>query len=151
MIDRFRCLTISPINLADAGLAIATARAGGVALLDREFCRDEELSIANSNLASLLTLTGSDAEVGLRLRVDQIASSQTLLSQLQARPHWLIVADWKAKSWLEVKELVSQNALCTLLVEFTDARQLSSLTNDLRIHGLLARGHESGGWVGEDS
>jgi hypothetical protein len=35
-----------------------------------------------------------------------------------------------------------------LLIEVTDAKVLSL---DHNIDGLIARGHESGGWVGEDS
>ena len=40
----FNCLTITPIELAHPGLAVATARTGGIGILDREYCSDRFLS-----------------------------------------------------------------------------------------------------------
>jgi hypothetical protein len=48
------------------------------------------MDLALSNLDQLLKLVNDTNTVGLRLRVDQIASSTTLLQRLGDRPHWLI-------------------------------------------------------------
>src|SRR5919199_2118544 len=98
----FTCLSLSPIELAHPGIAVATTRAGGVGVLDREFCSDSlgdscasgDLDKAIRNLDRFLELVNPDDAVGLRLRVDQIAGSHTLLSRLSGRPHWLILCGW---------------------------------------------------------
>lgn len=147
----FACLTISPIELAHPGLSVATARAGGVAVLDREFCADADLAQADANLKRLLTLVSPDAQVGLRLRASQLSDSQSLLDQLRGRAHWLILCGWDESSLTELESALPPGQSRTVLMEVTNAGQLPALADAVFVDGLLARGHESGGWVGDDS
>ena len=140
MVD-FAVITITPIELDHPGLAVATARAGGIAVLDREHCPAEKLAQARSNLKQLLERVNDDAVVGLRLRIDQLEQSKTLLELLHGRPHWLILND--------VCSLPIDHSR-KLLLEITNAKQTVKLPSDVAIHGLVARGNETGGWVGPE-
>ncbi|HEY9823465.1 MAG TPA: beta-ketoacyl synthase N-terminal-like domain-containing protein, partial [Candidatus Sericytochromatia bacterium] len=158
--NSFICLSLSPIELTHPGLAVATIRAGGVGVLDLEFCSksvgDSEINNAVRNLDRLLELVNSGDAVGLRLPEEGIAQSQMLLSRLSGRPHWLILCRWKPQ---EIEEAIASLPPCPtrkLLLEVTDVDQALALSAELRggyggVHGLVAKGHESGGWVGEDS
>lgn len=148
----FICLSLTPIDLAHTGLAVATARAGGVAVLDREFCKAVDLPRASGNLKRLLELVGDDMQVGLRLRADQIDESRALLEQLCGRSHWLILCGWDARALSELQSSLPPALMArSLLLEITNVNQLSGLTDDAPVQGFVARGHESGGWVGDDS
>lgn len=145
----FSCLSITPIELEHPGLAVATARAGGVGILNREFCRDAKLLQAKKNLVQLLKQTGNGSAPGLRLRANQLKSSSMLLDLLQGE-HWLVLCRWEAQSIEEVLASLPPNPRRTLLLEVTSASQLANLPGELNVQGLVARGNESGGWAGED-
>ena len=74
----FRCLSLSPIGLGTPDIAVATARAGGVGLLDVEFCRDWEGARVTLDRALAVT----DGEIGLRMRGVSAAGCRPLLDQL---------------------------------------------------------------------
>ncbi len=148
----FTCCSLNPIDLAHPGIAVATVRAGGVGLLDGEFCGDLGGEVAQKNLSGLIDLVGSQGTIGLRLRVEQILSSPSLLESLNAQSHWLILCGWKAQSLATTLESLPGAQSRQILLEITDAEQLSTLSQELihQINGLIARGHESGGWGGSD-
>lgn len=104
--------------------------------------------MAIANLDRLLQLVDDTNAVGLRLRVDSFASSYPLLERFCDRPHWLILSGWEAESLEKAIASLPHSQFRRLLIEVTDANVLS-LNHD--IDGLVARGHESGGWIGEDS
>lgn len=91
--NSFQCLSLSPIELAHSGLAVATTRAGGVGVLDLEFCPNLGEG-ATKNLDVLLSLV-SGKTVGLRLPEARIDESQTLLQKLGKHSHWLIFCRWQ--------------------------------------------------------
>ncbi|MBD1927137.1 acyltransferase domain-containing protein [Trichocoleus sp. FACHB-90] len=147
--NTFTCFSLSPIGLEHPGLAIATSRAGGVGVLDLEFCRDSEQ--ATRNLDKLLELVNPSSQIGLRLKVDQVADSQKLLQRLLHRSHWIILAAWEAPSLAEVIACLPQCESRRLLLEVTDVEQAQAIDyQSAEIFGLVAKGQESGGWVGED-
>ncbi|PMB30543.1 type I polyketide synthase [Fischerella thermalis] len=150
--SQFICFSVSPINLAHPGIAVATTRAGGIGILDREFCHDPKQ--ASNNLDKLLALTNPGQSVGIRLSATQVASSHALLKRLSHQPHWLILCGWNAKTLVETVASLPTGRSRKLLLEITDIEQAQALDNQIQninIDGLIARGHESGGWVGEDS
>ena len=146
--NSFICLSLSPIELTHPGLAVATIRAGGVGVLDLEFCSksvgDSEINNAVRNLDRLLELVNSGDAVGLRLPEEGIAQSQMLLSRLSGRPHWLILCRWKPQ---EIEEAIASLPPCPtrkLLLEVTDVDQALALSAELRggyggVHGLVAK------------
>ena len=152
--SKFTCLSLTPINLEHPGVALATVRAGGVGILDREFCPDKDLEIATKNLDQLLKLVGNQSTVGLRLTAGQISSSLGLLNALAKQPHYLILCQWETNNLFASLEVLPKATKQSLLLEITDLEQLSVLEADTifqeKIDGFVARGQESGGWVGEE-
>ncbi len=151
--DKFNCFSLSPIELEHPGLAIASIRAGGIGILDREFCQPENLERAISNLEQVLALKNAPGAAGLRLNLTQIEQSGQLLARLELESHWLILSGWQeatAETLREKLQLLSgENRL--ILLEITDANQLALLASLFPfLAGLVAKGQESGGWVGED-
>ena len=146
--NSFQCLSLSPIELAHPGLAVATTRAGGVGMLDLEFCRNlgKESSGAIKNLETLLKLV-PQAAVGLRLPAARIAESEALLLKLCEREHWLIFCRWNTTIEKAIASLPTSRTR-KILLEVTDINQITQLA---AVDGIIAKGHESGGWVGEDS
>jgi acyl transferase domain-containing protein/NAD(P)H-dependent flavin oxidoreductase YrpB (nitropropane dioxygenase family) len=150
-VSLFACFSISSISLAHPGIAVATVRAGGIGILDREFCSDWDLHQKSHNLNQLLDLVGHEKTVGLRLRVSQIESSQPLLKRLAKRSHWLILCRWDCQSLLEELAKLPLSQSRKIMLEVTDIEQVAKLSSlSVAIDGLLAKGHESGGWIGED-
>ncbi|MDY7012278.1 MAG: 6-deoxyerythronolide-B synthase, partial [Cyanobacteriota bacterium] len=156
----FTCLSISPIALAHPGIAVATSRAGGVGLLDVEFCRPEALARAAENLERLLALVGDRDSLGLRLRADQIASHRDLLERLKNHSHWLVLSGWELDTLKETLEALPAHQNRRLLLEVIaaddaipqgSAQRRALSEQELQVEGIVARGSESGGWVGEDS
>src|ERR671932_601 len=157
--NAFTCLSLSPIELAHPGIAVATTWAGGVGVLDTEFCSDSlgdncassHKDKAIKNLNKLLELVEPQQSIGLRLRGDRIGQSQTLLSQLSCRPHCLILCRWNQKTLEEVLASLPTTPYRRLLLEVTNIDQALALPNLIKegqggVDGLVAKGHESGGW-----
>ena len=152
--SKFTCLSLTPINLEHPGIAVATVRAGGVSILDRELCPDKDLEIATKNLDQLLKLVGNQGAIGLRLKVEQISSSLGLLNALAKQLHYLIFCQWEIDNLIALLEILPNANQQNILLEITDPGQLSALEANTifkeKIDGLVARGQESGGWVGEE-
>ena len=152
--SKFTCLSLTPINLEHPGVVVATVRAGGVGILDREFCPDKDLEIATKNLDQLLKLVGNQSTVGLRLTAGQISSSFGLLNALAKQPHYLILCQWETNNLFASLEVLPKATKQSLLLEITDLERLSVLEANTifqeKIDGFVARGQESGGWVGEE-
>jgi len=147
----FNCFSLNPIEFAHPSIAVGTIRAGGIGVLDREFCSDRNLDKASRNLNQLLALVDEHDAVGLRLRAEQISQSETLLSQLTTRSHWLILCGWNPQTLEEVIASLPTAQSRRILLEVTAIEQALALSPLEEIDGLIAKGHESGGWVGEDS
>ena len=143
--DKFNCFSLSPIELEHPGLAIASIRAGGIGILDREFCQPENLERAISNLEQVLALKNAPGAAGLRLNLTQIEQSGQLLARLELESHWLILSGWQeatAETLREKLQLLSgENRL--ILLEITDANQLALLASLFPfLAGLVAKGQE---------
>ena len=152
MLD-FSCLTISPIQPGNLDIALATNRAGGIAILDRVYCNDaEELFSASENLERLLNLIDKSVAIGLRLDIDQLSSSLDLLKKLQGHSHCLILCGLENQSLFEITKHLPDSTQTTLLIEITDTNQLSILEDSaISVQGLIAKGNECGGWVSDNS
>ncbi|UFP92768.1 SDR family NAD(P)-dependent oxidoreductase [Gloeobacter morelensis MG652769] len=149
----FACLAISPIEFTYPGIAIATVRAGGVGILDREFCPDGALPVAAASLRKLRAAAGAAGGVcGLRLAAGQVGTSVELLRELQGQPHWLVISAWEADELAAILAGLGAVEGRRVLLEVIDIEQAERLAHAaVAVDGLVARGHECGGWVGEDS
>ncbi|XYH92965.1 SDR family NAD(P)-dependent oxidoreductase [Sorangium sp. So ce1128] len=147
----FYCVSLSPIHWPHPGVAVATARAGGVAVLDRELCGEPDLPLARENLRRLLDLAPAGCPVGLRLRADQIAASAELLAALEPRPHWLVVCEWEAPPARAALAALSPSRRRRLWLEVREGEGLAAADGALSFDGWLAKGRESGGFIGKES
>ena len=149
--SKFKCFGIFPAGLDNPNLAIVTNKAGGIGILDQEFCRPEQFEKASKNLDQLLVETQNSDAVGLRLRVDQVDNNK-LLSQLSSVPHWLILCGWTVSSLQKAIKDIPPAYSRQLLIEVLTIDQAKAVQEtQIQFEGWIARGYESGGWVGEDS
>ena len=149
--DQFTCISLSPLGLSTE-IALASVRAGGVAVLDAEFCR--RVDTARASLAPLLGLLRPEHHIGLRLTLSQLRDERfvALLDLVAERPHWLVICARQGDPSAELAPRELARPHRRVLLEVTDASGLQRLGSvGGQVDGLLAKGHESGGWVGEES
>ena len=148
----FACATISPIDWPHPGLAIATARAGGVGLLDLAwFDQHSDVDHSAANLARLLDATLEHELVGLRLSRNQVRTCHALLSRLRDRPHWLVLSGWQSEELAGLLQSLPATERSRLWLEISDHRRIAEAGNLPESVGWIARGTECGGWVGQES
>ena len=140
----FRCLGVSAAAFAQGGAAVAVARAGGIGIADLEFCRDLE----PARRAGVQLAAHTSGEIGLRAAGSTVEWLGDLLSLLGDRPHCLILRAGDRPAQLIAR--LPANDRRRILIELVDVDELAGLET-LEIDGLVARGHEAGGWVGQDS
>lgn len=151
----FHCLVLSPAELGSPSLLIAAVRAGGIGILDLEHCPEEKFDISTHSLSKLIELTHPSPEefgkIGVRLGSSQIPSSHHLLSRLEPFHPWVVLTQWSADALAaDISELSGQNR--HVVVEIADRDQLSAVQAlQSEIGGLIVKGHESGGEIGDDT
>ncbi len=145
----FEVMAICPANPASPELARAAVQSGAVGVLDFEWAGADVAQASlcwTSFLAALPTAT--QGTPGLRLHASQHALAETLLHIASAHSLTLIVSG----SIAALRTFADQHAKPQQhrwLAEVTSAEGLNALPS--RFDGLVARGHEAGGWVGEDT
>jgi NAD(P)H-dependent flavin oxidoreductase YrpB (nitropropane dioxygenase family) len=146
------CFSLTPAGLLHSRIAIATSKAGGVGVLDLEFCRPEDGERITQNLNTLLGTISMEQEMGLRFRGNQLSFVSSLLSRLSARPYWIMLTGWTAENLNNILTQLPSAHSYQLLLEVTGADQLDQIVAlSVPIAGLVLKGSESGGWVGEES
>jgi len=139
----FDVLALVPAGFSHPGIAVAAARAGGIGLLDIEHVRDE----AQITAQFLRLLAATEGAVGLLASSQQLPLLASLAELAGARALTLVLALRDAP--LVDIESLNAGGQHRLLVEVTSTEQLAQLPAG--IDGIVAKGHESAGWVGEDS
>ncbi|HZR38198.1 MAG TPA: SDR family NAD(P)-dependent oxidoreductase [Nevskia sp.] len=143
--NQFEVLGLTPADAAHPGIAVALARCGGIGLLDLEFCRDEPRALANFRRL----LDAAPARIGLRLTAGSAGLATKLLAQVtDERALVLLFAGPAAEQARTHAELQPSNRH-RVLAEVGDAAALAALGYPHQ--GLVAKGHEAGGWVGADT
>ncbi|PPE75747.1 hypothetical protein C3942_02310 [Solimonas fluminis] len=143
MTSSFEILGLSPVSLPNPALATAMARASGTGLLNLEFCGDA--AAAQAQFQRLLQ-EGARGRIGLRLTAAQAELGKALLARAGDRALTLILGG-PANGLAHLAKAIGARKQDRLLAEISDAAALPELGN--RFQGLVVRGHESGGWVGE--
>jgi acyl transferase domain-containing protein/NAD(P)H-dependent flavin oxidoreductase YrpB (nitropropane dioxygenase family) len=142
----FRVSILTPANLSHPGLATAGARAGATVFLDLEFCRPGDRPRIEANLRQVLEQSPAEAVVGLRLTVAQAQLAPPLLEMLGARHHVL----WLAGDDVSFVRELAPSESRELYREILEVSRLESLSAEgLEYAGLVAKGHEAGGRIGE--
>ena len=144
----FKVLTISPVTPAPAHLIIASARAGGIGILDLEFEREPQNALRQ--LQQILDLIPESSHLGLRFHASQVAWSQPLLALLASRPHLLVLCGWAETGLASAIAGLPSSDFRELIVEVKDIDELAILEESkIHVDGIIGKGHESGGWVGD--
>jgi acyl transferase domain-containing protein/NAD(P)H-dependent flavin oxidoreductase YrpB (nitropropane dioxygenase family) len=144
----FRVSILTPANVSHPGLATAGARAGATVFLDLEFCRPADHPRIEANLQMVLNKVPPLAVVGLRLTAAQAGLAPVLLEMLGARHHALLLAgdDVSFAGALPASETRD------IFREILQVSQLEKLgAEGASFAGLVVKGHEAGGRVGECS
>ena len=146
----FETLILSPADAAHPGLAVAAARAGGVGLLDLEFARDA--AALRRNFAQLHAATlrqASTPAIGLRLSAADLGCVRELIATVAERPLTLMLHGDVTRMASLARTLRQDAPQHRLLAEITHPAMAEGLVDV--VDALVAKGHESGGWVGEDT
>lgn len=139
-----RKLLLSPLGFDHPALAIAASRAGGTGVLDLELSRASALA-----QLQLLARQAGKQGFGVRLGAFDAELAEQLFQLLDAglkllilgREHWI---EWQG--WLDDATLTET----TLLLELSDNDPLDGAAA-CRVDGLVLKGHEAAGFVGESS
>ena len=148
----FTISILTPANALHPELAVAGARAGASIFFDIGFCREIDLPQVKNNLARTLECIPESAIVGLRFYPDQAVYCPSLLEHLSERSHTLLLAGWDVSSAARTAASLPLSDRRDWYLEVTDVSQIESLDEaGVRLTGIVAKGHECGGWVSESS
>src|SRR5882757_459041 len=143
--EAFDVLGLTPADSAHPGIAVAVARSGGIGLLDLEFCRDGAQALANFRRL----LDATEARVGLRLTAGSTELAGRMLALLAPGRALTLILSGSADAQSQMYSALQPAASHQILAEITDAAVAAA--HAYPHHGIVARGHESGGWVGVDT
>ncbi|GEM_PF-12501 len=141
---QFDILGLSPADAAHAGIAVAVARSGGIGLLDLGLCRSE--ASAERNFRQLCDAT--DARIGLRIAGGSADLAMKLLARAPQRPLTLVFAGAPAEQ-VQIAERITPAEHHQVFAEIIDPAHAKSVGYPHA--GIIAKGHEAGGWVGADT
>ncbi|HEX6792097.1 MAG TPA: hypothetical protein VF247_12360, partial [Candidatus Krumholzibacteria bacterium] len=144
-VDRFHKLVYTPAGSDDIVLAIAATRSGGVGILNAE------LGAETAQLLAQLERLASSAggEYGLRLRAVDDAIVASLRAFAARGLAWLILdEDAIAAGEAAVAALRAEGI--KVLAETTHTTWTGRPLDDI-VDGVVAKGNEAGGFVGESS
>ena len=141
----YRLIALTPAGLTDPSLAIAASRAGGLGVLDLEYTRDEQA--AKAAMAKLARYTSAPCGLKLDGRAEQFIARVT--SDLPAHVEVVILTPADAGELRQQVQRLRHRKLIILL-ETTGLEQ-ALLAEEIGVDGLIAKGHEAGGWVGEET
>ncbi|MES9990551.1 MAG: SDR family NAD(P)-dependent oxidoreductase [Candidatus Thiodiazotropha sp.] len=141
----FKIFVYTPAGYDDVTLAISACRAGGIGVLNAEMSNDTQAQLAQLDL--LAKQAGSN--FGIKLdRADNklLTAAEDYISKGLT---WVIVDD---EIWSSIEKQTARlrKKGVSILVEVTDSED-SSVLDQQHIDGLVLKGHESGGFVGESS
>ncbi len=144
--ESFRLIALTPSGLEDPAIAIAACRAGEIGILDLELSRDGAAAMrALSKLARFakkgagIRLNGANLDRLAHVTAGGLPDAVDIVVLSADGPKSL--AEWVHR----FKGLGRQ-----VMLEVTDGRQAKTGT-EIGVDGFIVKGHESGGWVGEET
>jgi len=148
-----RCATLTPIGLGHVHLAVDTARAGGVGVIDAVHLRPAQREQGRANLQELLDRAPAAAvpTVGLRLTAGQVTQLRAWRDALASRPHWIVLADWQSAE--DLPHVLNELAIDgrEVWLEVGGAADVTRVAAGLPFHGFAGYGAECGGLAGVES
>jgi acyl transferase domain-containing protein/NAD(P)H-dependent flavin oxidoreductase YrpB (nitropropane dioxygenase family) len=137
-------IVLTPPGLADPSIAIAASRAGGLGVLDLEYVQDRQTAL--SGIRELARHARSDSGIKLNGRDEEFLKQ--VVSDLPTQLRLVILASIPSQP-TEVVELLHRKNL-TVLLEATRLDQ-ARRGQSAGVDGVIAKGHEAGGRVGEET
>lgn len=145
MAHPFKLIVSTPSAQLDPALAIAASRTGALGLLDLTFALDT--SSALQAVATLNRFAGGP--YGVRLSLHQGDLLEALLVAPTAHFQFVVLSGRDPQA-LVALALLARRQQRHILLEVTSADQLP-VALDLGLDGVIAKGNESGGFVGEET
>lgn len=141
----FSFLALTPPGLTDPAIAVAASRNGGIGVLDLEYCHD-----ASQALAAVVKLAHhTQGSCGLKLD----SSAEDLLTRLAAhlppQVEAIILTPAAPEALQRQVARFGQQGRRVLLEVTGEEEALSGVAAG--VAGLIAKGHEAGGRVGEET
>jgi acyl transferase domain-containing protein/NAD(P)H-dependent flavin oxidoreductase YrpB (nitropropane dioxygenase family)/NAD(P)-dependent dehydrogenase (short-subunit alcohol dehydrogenase family)/acyl carrier protein len=144
-IEDFKLLGLTLPGLLDPAPAIATSRAGGIGILNLECTEDERA--AREAIAKLALYAGRECGIKIDGNADDLLSR--LMPQLPERIKMIILTATDRQRLQD--ELPALHKLgITVLLEVTNVEQAKT-GEAAGVDGLIAKGNEAAGWVGEET
>jgi len=140
----FRIIALTPHGLFDPSIAIAASRAGELGVLNLDAAGDP--GRAGKAIGQLARFSRGDC--GIRLGLGALSSFDAIVGGLPDVVKTVILTPAAADLEPRVRALSTRGV--TVLVEVTsvdEAREAAAAG----AHALIAKGHEAGGWVGEET
>lgn len=150
MREDFTCIVLCSGLLEHPGPAVAAARAGCVGILGYEFVPHVRRTQLQQEIDQFLSLAGPEKHVGVRFSAEQNTLFCPFLRKFSSRRLWIVVSQWSPESLQELQNALAGQSEHRLLAEITDVSDVAKLTScEIPVDGLIVKGNESGGWVGD--
>ena len=142
---RFEFIVVTPPALADPGLAIAASRAGSLGVLDLQFVRDSDRAVAAVHALA------RHARGPCGIKLDSCPSPQyaAVLATLPEAISVAIVSPIDRQHLRQSVRALRERRLTVLLEVISDEEARAG--EEAGVDGLIAKGHEGGGRVGDDT
>jgi acyl transferase domain-containing protein/NAD(P)H-dependent flavin oxidoreductase YrpB (nitropropane dioxygenase family) len=141
----FQLIALTPAGLIDPSIAIAASRAGELGVLNLEHTQDDT---AARDAIVRMTHYARQA-CGIKLDSSAPTFVDRVTCDLPEQVEVVILTAWDPEALCQQVPDLRQGQL-TVLLEVTCLEQ-AQLGEQLGVDGLIAKGHEAGGWVGEET
>src|SRR6266581_2210429 len=141
--QEFRLLALTPPGLADAAIAIAASRAGEIGVLDLQYAQNSPAAL--SAIAKLARYARHECGIKIDGNPEELLSG--IVPELQNHIRIVILTSNVADSLRNQVQACHKFNL-TVLLETTCLDE-ARLGEKLGVSGLIAKGHEAAGRVGE--
>ncbi len=141
----FRLIALTPPCLPDPSIAIAASRAGEIGIVDLEYLKNEQ-----EGLEAISKLTRYvKKNCGIRLYGEDDLLTTTIISKLPEQIDVAILTSDTPEVLRKQVQLLKERSI-TVLLQVTSLDQ-ARLGNAAGVDGLIAKGNEAGGLVGEET
>lgn len=145
MTHKFDLIALTPSGQLDPSVAIAASRAGEFSVLDLEYLVDD--APVHQTVAMLARYARND--YGFKLSCQQGKLLSELLVQASEHLNLVLLTGHDPQLLQPQIEAIHQKGL-RILFEATNLNE-ARLGEDLGVDGIVAKGHEAGGYVGEET
>jgi acyl transferase domain-containing protein/NAD(P)H-dependent flavin oxidoreductase YrpB (nitropropane dioxygenase family)/NAD(P)-dependent dehydrogenase (short-subunit alcohol dehydrogenase family) len=144
--ESFSLIALTLPGSSDPSVAIAASRAGEIGVLDLQYFSDEGKARA---ALSRLARYGASRRCGIRLEAGAQVFAQDIIDNLPAKIGCVILVPTETDALRELVQRLREQDL-TILLETTSLEE-ARLGEELGVQALIAKGHEAGGRVGEET